>query len=163
MRKTRCGEDRQLLTTDQRVQTVDRGDTGLDELSRERTGCRVHRSTVDVKAFVRNDLGTAVDGTTQTVEDSAKHVLRHAQFHLTSGKADLGLFQVDTGGAFEQLDDSVGAVDFQNTAAAGLAVGQFDLTEFVVGDVLDVTDDHKRTGYFLYSSILFWHYGPASP
>src|SRR5699024_11158413 len=45
--QTGTGEDRQLLSSNQRVQSVDGGHTGLDKLRRVYTGRRVHRQTVD--------------------------------------------------------------------------------------------------------------------
>ena len=75
VRKTGSGENRQLLSADQCVQSVNGGDAGLNELGRILAGRRIHRQTVDVASLLRKDLRTVVDRTSQTVKDTAQHVL----------------------------------------------------------------------------------------
>ena len=79
VRQTGAGEDRQLLAAHQRVEPVDGGDAGLDELVREIAGVRVDRGAVDVEHLLRDDLRAAVDGPPDAVEDPAEHVRRDAQ------------------------------------------------------------------------------------
>ena len=157
MGKSRCGEDGQLLSTDQGVQAVDGRYTGLNELRRIGTGGRVDGCTVDVETFFRNDVRAAVDGLSKSVKYTAEHVLGDSEFHLASCEADPGIGEVDTGGALEQLDNGVVAVYLEDFAAAYLAVFKFDFTELVVGDILYIAHDHKRTGNLLNGTVFFWH------
>ena len=78
MGKTGCRENRQLLTTDQGVQSIDGRNTGLDKLLRIASRCRVHGQAVDIHTLLRQDVGTAVNGLAHAVKHTAEHILRHA-------------------------------------------------------------------------------------
>ena len=84
MWKSGCREDWKLLSTYQCVQSIDGRHTGLDELFRIASGCRVHRQTVDITSFIRQDLRSVVDRAAQSVEDTSKHIFRYAKFHASS-------------------------------------------------------------------------------
>ena len=155
--QTGAGEDRQLLAADQGVQAVDGAHAGLDELGGVGAGGGVHGQAVDVHVRLGQDGGAAVDGLAHAVEDAAEHVLGHGQLLRVAQEADLGLGQVDALRGLEQLHDRLVALDLQHLAAAGLAVGQLDLAQLVVGDALDVLHDHQRAGDLSYGFILFDH------
>ena len=70
-----AGEDGQLLSADQSVQSVDGGDPRLNELVWVVPGGWVHGQTVDVPVFVRQDGGAAIDGLAHAVEHPAQHIL----------------------------------------------------------------------------------------
>ena len=74
VRKTGSGEDRELLSSYQSVQSVDGGYSGLDELCGVVTGCRVHGKSVDIHHLFGDDIGTSVLGSSHTVEYSSQHV-----------------------------------------------------------------------------------------
>ena len=160
--QTRAGEDRQLLAADQGVQTVDRGNAGLDEFGGVGAGRRVHRQAVDVHVRVRQDLRAAVDGQAHAVEDAAEHVLADGELLRVSEEADLGLGQVDALRALEQLHDGLVALDLQHLAAADLAVGEFELAQLVVGDALDAVHDHQRAGD-LFDGFIFLDHASSPP
>ena len=105
----------------------------------------------------RQDGGAIVDGVAHAGEDAAEHIAGDSQIQGTTQEADLGAAQVDAGGRLEQLDNSLVTVDFQNLTAADLAVGQLDLTQFVVGDTGDPADHHQRAGDFFDGTIFFNH------
>ena len=84
MRKPGCREDRQFLTADQCIQTIDRRNTRLDKLLRIASRRRVHRQTIDIAAFLRQDLRTAVDRIAQTIKDASQHILRYAKLHCSA-------------------------------------------------------------------------------
>ena len=157
VRQTGAGEDRQLLATDKSVQSVDGGDACLDKLGRVNPGRRVHRQTVDVPSLFREDLRASVRGASQTVKYAAQHVPGHAQLQAPSKETHLAVAQVNTCGIFIELYDNFIAVHLQHFAAAFLAVCQFNLAEFVVGDALHAFHHHQRAGNFLYGSVFFWH------
>ena len=84
VRQTGTGEDRQLLTTNQCVQSVDGRDAGLDKFVWIYAGSRVHWNAVDVDALVRDNLGTAVDWTTHAGEDTTEHIFGYSQLKTVS-------------------------------------------------------------------------------
>ena len=89
MRQAGRGENRQFLSADQSIQSVDGRDTGLNKFLRVSAGCRVHRQTVDVAPFIRNDLRAAVNRVAQSVEDAGEHILGDAELHALAEEADL--------------------------------------------------------------------------
>src|SRR5699024_7742287 len=103
-------EDRQLLPSYQRVQSVDCGHTGLDKLFRVASGRRVHGQAVDVHACLRQDLRSVVDGTAQTIEHAAQHVFGYTQLHAPSKETDFAVGQVDTGGVLKELHEHIASV-----------------------------------------------------
>ena len=151
--QTGAGEDGQLLSTDQGVQAVDGGNTGLDEFLRIDPGGRVHGQAVDVHPLIGNELGAAVDGLAHAGENPAQHILGDAQLQAAPEEADLAVLQVDAGGAFKQLDQHGGAVDLQHLAAPQFAVGELDLPQLVVGDAFHVLYQHQGAGDLLYGAI----------
>ena len=72
--KTGGREDRKLLTSYQRVQTVDSGNARLDEFLRIVARGGVHRRAVDVHALFGDQRGAVVDRVAQTVKYARKHV-----------------------------------------------------------------------------------------
>ena len=161
MRQAGCGEDRKLLASDQCIQAVDGGNTGLDEFGRIRAGCWIHRQAVDVHALLGQDLRSTVDRPAEAVEYAAQHVLGYAQLHRPAQKTDFTVGEVDACGCFKELYQRIGTVDFKHLAAAGLAVGQFDLAELVVGDIFNLLHQHQGAGDFFYRTIFFCHLLPV--
>ena len=80
----RTREDRKLLSTYQRIQAVDSGYAGLDELLRVASGCRVHRQAIDISSFLGKNLRAVIDRAAQAVEYTAQHVAGYSQFHASS-------------------------------------------------------------------------------
>ena len=152
-----AGEDGQLLTTDQGVQAVDGGNTGLNKLVGVVPGGGVHCQAVDVPELLGQDVGAAVDGPAHAVEDPAQHIAGDAQLQGVAQETDLGLLQVDAGGGLEELDHGVVAVDLQHLAVTQVTVGQLDLAQLVVGDPLDLLDQHQRAVDLLDGTIFTDH------
>ena len=155
--QTGCREYRQFLTSDEGIKSVYSGDTGLDELLGIASGCRIHRQAVDIHSLLGDYLWAAVYGSAESVKDAAEHIGRNAELHLPAGEAHLAVGEVDSGGVFKQLNKRVRAVYFEHTAAAGLAVCQLYLAEFVILDSLDLAHEHKRSRNLLNSSVFFRH------
>ena len=162
VRKTGAGEDRQLLATDKGVQAVDRGNAGLDKFVRVIACGRVHRKTVDVLHLGGQNLRPAVLRMAHAVEDAAKHILGHGQLQRMAQEADLAVLQVDAGRVFKQLHDGGIAAALQNLAVPDLAVRQLQLGQLVVGDALDVFDDHQRPGDLTDGTVFADHSASAS-
>ena len=155
--KTRSGENRQLLTSYEGVQTVDRGDTCLDKFLRIVACCRVHGGAVDVHTLLGNQRGTVVDGIAQTVENAGEHVGRYGKLHRASEESHLGACEVDARGGVKKLNKRVGAVDLKHLAAACFAARQLDFTQLVIFDVIHVADHHQRTRDLTDSTVFLWH------
>ena len=91
------------------------------------------------------------------VEHTAQHIRGHAQLNAMAQETHLGLGQVDTGGAFEQLHQGVGAVHFQHLAPAHLSRRQLDFRQFVISDLVHALHQHQRAGHFLYGTVFLNH------
>ena len=74
VRQTGGRKDRQLLSSDQGVQTVYRRYTGLDKFGWVITCSRIHRQAVDIQIFFGDQRRTAVLRTTHPVEHAAEHI-----------------------------------------------------------------------------------------
>ena len=149
MRQAGAGEYGQLLAADERVQPVDGGDAGLNELCGVCARGGVHGQAVYVAVSVRQYGRAAVDGLAHAVENAAEHVLAHAELQRMPEEADLRFRKVDALRGLEELYDSLVALDLEDLAAADFAVGQLKLAELVIGNALDLPDYHKRTGDLL--------------
>ena len=84
MWKSGCREDWKFLPTNQCVQSVNSRYTGLNKLFRIASGCRIHRKSVDVTSFIRQNLRSSVDWAAQSVEDTSKHIFRYTKLHASS-------------------------------------------------------------------------------
>ena len=162
VRQAGAGKDGQLLAADQGVQAVDGGDTRLNELIGVVPGGGVHGQAVDVPELLGQDGGAAVDGLAHAVKDPAQHVAGYAELQRMAQEADLGLGQIDAGGGLEKLDHGGIAVDLQHLAAADGAVGQLDLAQLVVGDALDLLDQHQGSVDLLNGAV-FTNHSSAPP
>ena len=107
--------------------------------------------------ILRQNRGTAVDGVAHAVEDTAQHVAGDGELLRMAEEADLRRGQVDALGGLKELDHRAVALDLEDLAAADFTVGELDLAQFVVGDALDVLDDHQRARDFFYCLIFFNH------
>ena len=162
VRQAGAGENRQLLAANQRVQAVNGGNTGLDELVGIVTGSGVHGQAVDVPVLFRQDLRAAVNGLAHAVEHPAQHIAGHAQLQGVSQKTNLGVRQIDPGGRLEELDYGGVAVDLQHLAPADGAVVQLDLHQFVIGDVFHHANHHQRAADLL-NGFIFTDHSSSPP
>ena len=157
VRQAGAGEDGQFLAADQGVQAVYRGYARLDELGGVGAGGGVHGQAVNVAVRVGQDLRAAVDGLAHAVEDAAQHILRDAQLQRVTQEADLRAREVDALCRLKQLHDCGIALDFEDLAAADIAVRQLKLAQLVVGDAFHLLDDHQRIRDLAYGFILSDH------
>ena len=164
MRKTGCGEDRKFLPTYQGVQSVNSGYTGLDKLLRITSGCRIHRQAVDISSLFRKDLRTVINGTAQSVKDTAQHIAGYTKLHASSQKTYFTVGKVDTCGTLKELYQRIASINLQNTASSCFAIGKFNLAQLVKCHIFNASYQHQRAGNFLYGPIFFWHFtGPPFP
>ena len=70
-----------------------------------------------------------------------------------SFETDLRVRNAQTLCTFEELNDRFIAVDFQHAAQTAVTAIFFYFDQFVILDVLNVIDDHKRTDDFFDGSI----------
>ncbi len=118
MRKTGTGEHRQLLPANQRIQTINRRYARLNEFVRVVARCRIHRQSIDVAVFLRENIRTAVNRLTHTVKDTSQHIAADGKLKRMPQKANLRLRQIDAGGGFIQLNNGGISVDLQHLGAA---------------------------------------------
>ena len=157
MRQTAAGEHGQFLSAHERVKSVDRGNTGLNELGRVVARSRVHCRSVDVHVLFRDQRWTAVLRLAHAVKYASEHVGRNVEL---DGMAEESCFAVGDSQALrplEQLHHGLVAVDFEHAAAADRSVRLFDLDELVILDALDVLDQHQRADDLGNGSIFFTH------
>ena len=161
MRQTGTGEDRQFLTTNQCVQTVDSGNTCLNEFRRIFSCCGVQRCAVDVQTFFRDDVGTIVDGFTHTTEDTTQNVRRYAEVQAFAQETNFTIGQVDTCCAFEQLYQSSIDIYFQYFTSSDFTIGQFNFAQFIVFYAFYAGNNHQRACDFLNGTIFLYHNSSA--
>ena len=166
VRETGLGEDRQLLTPDQGVHSIDGGDTGLDEIRRAVPCPGVDGRSDDVELFLGHDPGTAVQGLSGSGEDPAEHVLGDGHLHGLAEEAH-GCVLVDTGGSLEHLDDHEVVGRVEDLSPPHGAVGHPDVDHLVVTDGLRVLDVHEGTRdlgdrLVLFGNVCHWNHTPSS-
>ena len=130
---TGTGENRQLLAANQRGERVDRGNTGLNEVSRIFTGNRVNRRAVDVAFFHGVNRAQPVNRAAEAVKHSAEDFGRQRHFHGLAGEHGGGVFHGHAARALEHLHGDFFAVNFHHTAGAHGAVLQMQFDDFLVG------------------------------
>ena len=101
MGQTGCRENRQLLSTNQRVQTIDCRHSRLNKFFRITAGRRIHRQTVNIHAGFRQNIRSIINRRSHTVKHTAKHIFRYAQFHAPSKEAHFAVGQVNPCGTFK--------------------------------------------------------------
>ncbi len=157
MGQTGAGENGQFLSAHQRVESVDGGYAGLNELVGIVPGGRIHGQTVDIHELFRQQLRAAVDRLTHAVEYAAQHIAGHAHLQRMTEKTDLTVAQVDAGGAVKKLYHGAVAVHLQHLAKPHGTVGQPDLRQLVVGNALHLLDHHQGAGDLVNGAIFLDH------
>ncbi|KAF5061803.1 hypothetical protein DSECCO2_311320 [anaerobic digester metagenome] len=145
VRKARSGEDRQLLTTHERVRTVDRRDTGLDKLRRHAPGVRIDRSARDVDSLLGHDLGPTVDRFAAAREDPAEHLVPHRHLDRLAREPDPRI-TAESGRRLEHLHDHELVRGIEDLSALGRAVCERDVDELAVPDRLRLLDEEQGAG-----------------
>ena len=84
-----------------------------------------------------------IDRSTGTIKDSSKHILRNSNLQVLAGELNTGLFDIDTGSTFENLDNSLRSSDFQNLPLSDGAVWQSQVDNLVVTGKLDIVQNHQ--------------------
>ena len=157
MRKAGGREYRQLLAANEGVQAVYRGNAGLDKFRRVGARRRVHGHAVNVAVSLGKKLRAAVYGLTHAVEHAAEHILGNGKLQRMTEESYLRLREVYALRRVEKLNDRSVTLDLEYLAAACLSVLELDLAQLVIGDALDLLDDHKGICYLPYGLIIFNH------
>ena len=92
--QTRAGEDGQLLTTYQRIQTIDGGNARLNELRGVLSCGGVDGGAVDVHRLFGKQGRAAVNGRTHAAEYATKHSLAHGQLDTALCKKDFPIIDI---------------------------------------------------------------------
>ena len=156
MRKTGAGKNGQFLSADQRIQSVDRRDAGLNEFGGIISRRGIQRCTVDVQFLFGDDRGAAVDRSSHSVEYTSKHILRNSQFRSVSEETHLGAARLHALGAFKQLNDAAFPFQLQHFSQTRTLRRQ-DLNQLIIGGALYAVDDHQRADDFTDRLIFLAH------
>ena len=146
-RQAEAGEDRQLLSAHERVETVDRRDAGLDELVRVVAGDGVDRRAVDVAVRVGLHRRAAVDRATRPVQDASNQIDADGCPGDLAPRANARVRQVQAGCARQHLDDDPVPFDRQHLATPDLSAGRDHVDELVVTDALHAVREEQRPGH----------------
>ena len=155
--KTRSGKNRQLLSPDKGVESVNGGNAGLNELLRIASCGRIHRRSVNVKALFRNDVRSAVNGAAESVKNSSEHILGNSKLHLSAEETHLAFGKIDSDRRLKKLNKSVFSVNFKHAATALFAVFQLDFSKLVVCNAFNVAHKHQRAGNLLNRPVFSGH------
>ena len=80
--------------------------------------------TLNIQVVLSKDCGAVVNGETTAVEDTTDHVLSDGETHDVASELNTSVFDVNTGGAFEDLNNSLLALNFKHFATTHGTVGQ---------------------------------------
>ncbi len=87
---------------------------------------------MNISIILGNNPGSAVDGSTATIEDPPKHVGRNCKLDCFACKSDAGLGHVETRCPFKDLYYCYPFPNFQNLAPPFFTIGRPDSCEFAV-------------------------------
>ena len=163
MRKSRAREDRKLLSSYERVKSVNGGNSRLDKLGRIVTCRGVDRRSVDVERLLGDKLCTTVDRLAHSVEYSSEHIGRNGKLNAVSRKSNLTVREIKTCARFKELNQHVSAVDLKHSATAHVAVRQLYLAKLVVLYALDLLYKHQRSCDLFYCSVFSDHFRCVLP
>ena len=143
------------MPTHQRVQSVDRRDTRLDELVRIVASEGIDRLAVDIEPFLRNDLGTIVLRHAEPGEDASEDVRRDPQLQRASEKTHLAVLDVDSAGPLEHLHEHLVVLDLEDLPVTDGPIPQLDVDDMAEFGLVDHFDHHQRALNIRYRLILF--------
>ena len=124
MRQARAGKDRQLLTTNQDVETIHRRQSGLYELTRVGARGRVNRRAVDVAPQMGKQGREIVARPADAIEDATENVGAQRHFERAVEEAHPSSFEIEIVGALEHLNQHqfVGCANDLSVAPAAAVV-----------------------------------------
>ena len=161
MRKTCARENRKLLSANQSVQSVNCRNACLNKLSRIVTSRRIHRKSVDVEHLFRNNVRPAVLWSSHTVEYTTEHIRRYRKLRPVSEEAHRALLQVDALRRLKKLNQRVMSVDFEDFAKSFLPARKQDFAKFIVGNIINILDQHQRS--YNFTDCLIFSNHPLQP
>mmetsp|Transcript_30950 Transcript_30950/g.71336 ORF Transcript_30950/g.71336 Transcript_30950/m.71336 type:complete len:336 (-) Transcript_30950:51-1058(-) len=152
--ETGSGEKRNLLPTSNAVHGINGGDSSLDHLLRVGALGRVDGLTSDVVVILCQDIGTLVNGLAGTVENTAKHVLRHRNLERLTRELNVSVHIINTLSALKHLHDGLLACNFKNLTALLGSITKSQVDNLGVHRELHMLQNDQRTGDSLHSAVL---------
>jgi hypothetical protein len=131
-REPETREDRKLLAAHQRVQSVDRRDTRLNEFAGIGTCRRVDGQPVDFPKCFRHDRRSTIDRRTRTVEHSPQNIATNSEASGITAQPHSRRGQIKPAGTCIDLNDRSISIDFEHLSPTNLTVGSdhlYDLTQ----------------------------------
>ena len=147
MRETVSGKYWKFLTTNQSSQTIDRGDSCVDIVSRVFTFHRIQRKSVDIKAYLRSDLAQTVDRLSDTIEGTSEDLLGKTDLHWMPCKACVCIAQGHVVCSLKNLDNSFVLIDFYDTADLLCSVIHVKFYDLFIGCVFYPFQNYQRAVY----------------
>ena len=99
--------------------------------------------TVNVQVVLRKHFRTSINRYTGAIKYPPEHILRNRQLHRAPRELDMGSFDIDARGAFEDLYNGLLACDFEYLAPPLRSVRERERDDFVVGREEDVVKDYE--------------------
>ena len=143
--KSVSGENRQLLSPNQRCQSVDGRNTGADIVSRIKTGNRIQRQTIDVSADIGVNRPQSVNGNADTVKGPSQHIFRKRYLHGVPRQTGSGIFQGQPFGSLKHLNQDLVLICCDNTAQFFLFFRNLELHDLIKGGVFHTFQYNQGT------------------
>ena len=146
-----------LLPPHQGIQPINGGNPRLNKLIGIGPGRRIHRQTVDIPIFLRQNFRPPVDRLPHPIEHAPQHIPGHRQLEGMPQETNLGMGQIDPRIGLEKLDHRTVSIDLQHLSTANRSVRQFDLHQFIEGRTLHLPDHHQWPRNFRNGSVFLDH------
>ena len=133
VRKTRSREERNLLSTSNRVHGINSRNTSLNHLLGISTSVGVDRLTINIQVVLSQHRRSVINSNTGSVEGTSKHFLRtiqsldflflflHSHLHNISSELAVSAGVINSRSSLKHLDNSLVSVNFQNLTLAQLS------------------------------------------
>jgi len=144
MRQAGRREDRQLLAADQRGQSVDGGNAGVDVVTGIFPHARIQRHAVDVQPHIRFNRSETVDRTADSVEGASEDFLRQRDFHRMTRQTRMRILQGHAFGAFKDLNNGLVFIIFNDAAELLRLSVDREFHDFIEGGVFYALENNER-------------------
>src|SRR5450830_1848531 len=159
VRKTTARKDRQLLTPNKSIESVDCRNASLYELVGIVARIRIHGIAIDVQHFLRENRSNSIDRCSESVEHPAHDVARDPELQPVSKESSHCLTAVHSRRTLEDLNQDSATGDLKYLAVSqSRDRTQFD--EFTIFDILSPIQKYKRPHDFADCSVILIHGTP---
>ncbi|KAH3668808.1 hypothetical protein OGAPHI_002563 [Ogataea philodendri] len=143
--KTRGRENRNLLTSGNRVHGVNGRNTRGNHLFWINTSKWVNWRTVNIQVVFSENPWSVINRSSRTIKNSTQHVLGYRNLQVLSCKLNSGLLDINSRSTFKNLHNGSFTLHFQNLTCSGSSVRQSKVDNLVISWELDFVQNDKRT------------------